>query len=85
MLQAQNRQVGWQSVVRKVTISSYATILLPYSRVTTASQTGKLEHEQQPLLKKLKILLLFNPVLEWIDTTHAMRLYIHNTSKKSGL
>lgn len=38
----------------------------------------------QPLLKKLKMLLLFNPLTEWIDTTHAMRLYIHNKTMNKG-
>ncbi|GAB1314830.1 hypothetical protein MFIFM68171_05040 [Madurella fahalii] len=47
-------------------------------------KTGKYEREQQPLLKKLKLLALFNPLLEWIDTTHAMRLYIHSESVDQG-
>ncbi|CAK7224018.1 hypothetical protein SBRCBS47491_005406 [Sporothrix bragantina] len=48
-------------------------------------KTGRLEHEQQPLLKKLKLLLLFNPVTEWIDTTHIMRLYLHNRNAAKGI
>jgi len=60
---AQNRQVGWPSVVRK---------------------TGVYEREQQPLSKKLKLLLLFNPITEWIDTTHAMRLHMHRRSSAAG-
>jgi len=36
-----------------------------------------------PLLKKLKIILLFNPLTEWIDTTHAMRLYLHDSALNS--
>lgn len=56
-----------------------------FALLTHAShQTGKYEREQQPLLKKLKLLLLFNPLTEWIDTTHAMRLYLHTTSLKQG-
>jgi len=47
-------------------------------------KTGRLEREQQPLLKKIKLILLFNPITEWIDTTHAMRLYIHNKSVARG-
>jgi hypothetical protein len=43
-------------------------------------ETGELEREKIPLLKKLKLLLLFNYFTEWIDTTHAMRLYIHDQS-----
>jgi hypothetical protein len=38
----------------------------------------------QPLLKKLKLLLLFNPLTEWVDTTHAMRLYIYNKTMNRG-
>ncbi|KAI0451522.1 phosphatidylserine decarboxylase-domain-containing protein [Xylaria acuta] len=49
-----------------------------------AFSTGDFMHEQQPLKKKLKLLLLFNPITEWIDRTHAMRLYIHRESLKAG-
>lgn len=48
-------------------------------------KTGKLEREQQPLTKKLKLLLLFNPITEWLDTTHAMRLHIHRRTERSGV
>lgn len=41
--------------------------------------------EQQPLGKKLKLLLLFNPLTTWLDTTHAMRLYMHNSAIKEGM
>ena len=41
-------------------------------------------HEQIPLKKKIKLLFLFNPLTEWLDTTHAMRLYIHRESVKEG-
>jgi phosphatidylserine decarboxylase len=40
--------------------------------------------EQQPLWKKLKLFALFNPLTEWIDTTHAMRLYLHNKNIDVG-
>jgi hypothetical protein len=40
--------------------------------------------EQQPILKKLKLLFLFNPLTEWIDTTHLMRLWAHDRSVKAG-
>ena len=40
--------------------------------------------EQQPLWKKLKLLLLFNPLTEWLDTTHLMRLYLHHTAVEEG-
>ncbi|KAF1960508.1 phosphatidylserine decarboxylase [Byssothecium circinans] len=48
-------------------------------------KTGKLEHEQEPLLKKLKLIFLFNPIVEWIDTTHAMRLWMHHRNTKAGI
>lgn len=47
-------------------------------------QTGKLEREQIPLLKKIKLILLFNPLTEWIDTTHLMRMYMHDQSINEG-
>ncbi|KAI0173179.1 putative phosphatidylserine decarboxylase [Hypoxylon sp. FL1284] len=47
-------------------------------------KTGRLMREQQPLTKKLKLILLFNPLMEWIDTTHLMRLWIHNKSVQKG-
>jgi hypothetical protein len=40
--------------------------------------------EQQPILKKLKLILMFNPLLEWIDTIHVMRLWTRNRSVKAG-
>jgi len=48
-------------------------------------KTGKLEREQQTLWKKLKLLVLFNPLMEWIDRTHLMRLYMHEESVAEGL
>ncbi|KAI5462814.1 phosphatidylserine decarboxylase-domain-containing protein [Mariannaea sp. PMI_226] len=47
-------------------------------------KTGNLQREQMPLGKKLKLLFLFNAATEWVDTTHAMRLYIHNKSVNKG-
>ncbi|KAI3575816.1 phosphatidylserine decarboxylase-domain-containing protein [Fusarium oxysporum f. sp. albedinis] len=47
-------------------------------------KTGQLEWEIIPLGKKLKLLFLFNHITEWIDTTHAMRLYMHNKSLEKG-
>ncbi|KAK4235925.1 hypothetical protein C8A03DRAFT_17386, partial [Achaetomium macrosporum] len=46
--------------------------------------TGKFEREQQPLVKKLKLILLFNPLTEWIGTTHVMRLYLHKLALDEG-
>jgi phosphatidylserine decarboxylase len=48
-------------------------------------QSGKLMREQQPILKKLKLLFLFNPLMDGIDTTHAMRLWTHDRSMKAGI
>lgn len=47
-------------------------------------KNGRMMREQIPLLKKLKLLLLFNPLTEWIDTTHMMRLFIHRKSIQEG-
>ncbi|KAI1383768.1 putative phosphatidylserine decarboxylase [Hypoxylon trugodes] len=56
----------------------------PYGWKTLDRKTGTLTREQQPLLKKAKLLLLFNPLTSWIDTTHLMRLWIHNKSIRAG-
>ncbi|KAL4955416.1 phosphatidylserine decarboxylase-domain-containing protein [Aspergillus filifer] len=52
--------------------------------LTINRKTGEYMREQQPLWKKLKLLLLFNPLTTWLDTTHAMRLYMHNSAIKEG-
>ncbi|OTB03857.1 hypothetical protein M426DRAFT_12150 [Hypoxylon sp. CI-4A] len=46
--------------------------------------TERLMREQQPLTKKLKLILLFNPLTDRIDTTYLMRLWIHNKSVRKG-
>ncbi|KAH7350565.1 phosphatidylserine decarboxylase-domain-containing protein [Rhexocercosporidium sp. MPI-PUGE-AT-0058] len=51
---------------------------------TLERKTGKYQREQQPLLKKLKLLLLFNPFTEWIDQTHLLRLWIHKKTIAAG-
>jgi len=51
---------------------------------TLNRKTGKYEREQQPLFKKLKLLLLFNPITEWIDQTHLLRLWIHEKTIVAG-
>jgi phosphatidylserine decarboxylase len=51
---------------------------------TLNRKTGRYEREQQPLLKKLKLLLLFNPLIEWIDQTHLFRLWINEKTIKAG-
>ncbi|PYH42900.1 putative phosphatidylserine decarboxylase [Aspergillus saccharolyticus JOP 1030-1] len=52
--------------------------------LTIDRKTGQLIREQQPLWKKVKLLLLFNPLTEWLDTTHLMRLYMHREAVKEG-
>jgi hypothetical protein len=47
-------------------------------------KTGELKREQIPLMKKVKLSILFSPLVQWIDTTHAMRMYIHRSSIKEG-
>jgi phosphatidylserine decarboxylase precursor len=47
-------------------------------------KTKQMTREQQPLLKKLKLLVLFNPLLEWFDRTHWIRLLIHDKTVKQG-
>ncbi|KAI0401181.1 phosphatidylserine decarboxylase proenzyme [Xylaria palmicola] len=55
-----------------------------YGWKSVVRKTGEVVHEQQPLKKKIKLLLLFNPIMEWLDRTHAMRLYIHRESDRAG-
>ncbi|KAH7132287.1 putative C2 domain-containing protein C31G5.15 [Dendryphion nanum] len=61
--------------------------LIPHRQIGWKSlnrKTGELEREQQPLLKKLWLIVLFSPLVEWIDLTHAFRLYMHNRAIKAG-
>lgn len=51
--------------------------------LTLDRKTGKFKREQQPLWKKFKLLLLFNPVTEWIDRTHVLRLWTHKKNLKA--
>jgi hypothetical protein len=51
---------------------------------TLNRKSGRYEREQQPILKKLKLLLLFNPLTEWIDRTHLLRLWIHEKTVIAG-
>ncbi|KAJ5885790.1 phosphatidylserine decarboxylase proenzyme 2 [Penicillium tannophilum] len=58
--------------------------------LTLDRKSGNFKREQQALWKKLKLLLLFNSITEWIDQTHALRIWTHrknfeadeDTSKK---
>lgn len=51
---------------------------------TLDRKTGRFLREQQPLWKKFKLLVLFNPITDWIDTTHAMRLWTHEKTVTEG-
>ncbi|KAK6500938.1 hypothetical protein TWF506_003696 [Arthrobotrys conoides] len=51
---------------------------------TVDRKTGELKREQQPIWKKIKLILLFNPITEWIHRTKLMRLYLHENSTKEG-
>lgn len=77
----QNREVGWKTIDRK---ASRKLIGKKGRKETNTSQTGREMREQQPLLKKIKIFILFNPLTEWIDTTHMMRLHLHHKNVQSG-
>ncbi|KXG48109.1 Phosphatidylserine decarboxylase-related protein [Penicillium griseofulvum] len=51
---------------------------------TVDRKTGTYIREQQTIWKKLKLLLLFNPVTEWIDRTHLLRLWTHEKNLTAG-
>jgi phosphatidylserine decarboxylase len=53
--------------------------------LTVDRKTGEYKREKQALLKKFKLLLLFNPLTEWIDQTHLIRLYTHEKNLAAGL
>jgi len=51
---------------------------------TVDRKTGRYEREQQPIYKKLKLLLLFNPLTDWLDRTHLMRLWVYDKTIRAG-
>ncbi|PQE10553.1 phosphatidylserine decarboxylase protein [Rutstroemia sp. NJR-2017a BVV2] len=51
---------------------------------TFIRKTSTYEREQMPIMKKLKMLLLFNPLVEWIDQTHLFRLWLHEKTVEAG-
>ncbi|EAS37137.3 phosphatidylserine decarboxylase [Coccidioides immitis RS] len=55
---------------------------------TLDRRSGRYKREQQPLWKKFKLIILFNPLMDWIDSTSIMRLWMHektiNAGKKEG-
>lgn len=52
--------------------------------LTLDRKSGNFKREQQALWKKLKLLLLFNPITEWIDQTHALRIWTHRKNFEAG-
>lgn len=52
--------------------------------LTVVRRTGEFRREQQPILKKLKLLFLFNPLTQWIDRTHLFRLWTHEKNFYAG-
>jgi phosphatidylserine decarboxylase len=52
--------------------------------MTFDRKAGKFKREQQPLWKKFKMLVLFNPLTEWIDRTHLLRLWTHEKNLYAG-
>jgi len=52
--------------------------------LTMDRKTGNMIREQQPLFQKLRLLLLFNPFIEWLDRTWIFRYYLHENSIKEG-
>lgn len=53
--------------------------------LTVDRKTGQYKREKQPLFKKLKLLVLFNPVTEWVDQTHLFRLWTHEKNLEAGV
>lgn len=53
--------------------------------LTVVRRTGEYKREQQPLMKKIKLLLLFNPLTEWIDRTYLFRLFTHERNLYAGM
>jgi phosphatidylserine decarboxylase len=52
--------------------------------LTVDRKSGTYKREQQPLWKKVKLLLLFNPVTEWIDRTRLLRFWTYEESISAG-
>lgn len=47
-------------------------------------KTGPYKRERQPILKKVKLRVLFSRPIEWVDQTRLMRKRIHDKSLKAG-
>lgn len=51
---------------------------------TIDRKTGQLKREQESLWKKIRLLVLFNPLTEWLDKTHWMRSQLHKKNIAAG-
>ena len=47
-------------------------------------ESKQIRREQQPLLKRIKMLLLFSKPLEWLDRRYYLRRYLHDQSDQAG-
>ncbi|GAM34112.1 hypothetical protein TCE0_015f01481 [Talaromyces pinophilus] len=65
-------------------LHAFVDYLLSLVKMVQNRETGREIREQQPLFKKLKLFVLFNPLTEWIDTTNMMRLHLHKKNFESG-
>lgn len=74
-------------------IHSWVDTLLTWGKIiqnrevgwlTVDRKTGKYMREQQPIWKKIKLLFLFNPLLEWIDRTKLLRYWWHEKAERAG-
>jgi phosphatidylserine decarboxylase len=52
--------------------------------LTMDRKSKRLQRERRPLLKQLRVLLLFNRFTEWIDVTKTWRMHLHHESIKEG-
>ncbi|KIP10759.1 hypothetical protein PHLGIDRAFT_28259 [Phlebiopsis gigantea 11061_1 CR5-6] len=51
--------------------------------LTKNRKTGEFVRERQPLAKKLRMAVLFNPFIEWVDRTSLFRFWIHEKTDHS--
>ena len=51
--------------------------------LTKNRKTGELIRERQPLMKKVRMTILFNPVVEWVDRTRLFRYWLHEKTDHS--
>jgi len=48
--------------------------------LTVNRKTGEYMREQQPLGMKVRMLILFNPLVEWVDRTNMFRRWLHRNN-----